>query len=80
MLSCKEVSLLLSQSCDARLTLRQRLAVRLHLLICHGCARFAKQLRFLRTAARTLAGSTAGVAPLPAAARERIARTLRQQG
>ncbi len=55
MLSCKEVSLLLSRSCDQDLPWRTRLAIRLHLLYCRGCARFARQLRFLRAAARRLA-------------------------
>ena len=54
-LSCKEVSLLLSRSCDQRLTWRERLAVRLHLLYCQGCARLKQQLKFLRAAGQRLA-------------------------
>lgn len=55
MLSCRETSLLLSRACDERLPWRVRLAVRLHLLYCRGCARFGKQLKFLRTATRRFA-------------------------
>lgn len=52
MLSCKEVSLLLSQAQERRLGLRERLALKLHLMLCSGCARFSRQLVFLRTAVR----------------------------
>ncbi len=52
MLSCKEVSLLLSRACDERLPWRVRLAVRVHLYYCRGCRRFAKHLQFLRVSAR----------------------------
>jgi len=78
MLSCKEVSLLLSKSCDQTLSWQQRLAVQLHLLYCRGCARFGKQLRFLRAAGRHLALSNtlqSGV-KLSEAARNRILAVL----
>jgi hypothetical protein len=44
MLSCKQVSELVSQSLDRPLTRRQRIAVRLHLLVCIACARFKRQI------------------------------------
>ncbi len=78
MLSCKEVSLLLSRSCDQSLTWRERLGVRLHLLYCEGCRRLEKQLRFLRAAVRRFAAS-AGLAAderLSDDARRRIRATL----
>lgn len=79
MLSCKEVTVLLSKAQDARLAWHERLAVRLHLLYCRGCARLKTQLAFLHRAARH--GAAAGVAEtsgttLPAEARRRIARAL----
>jgi predicted anti-sigma-YlaC factor YlaD len=52
MLTCKEVSELVSQSLDRKLSLRERLGVRVHLLVCNACDRFAAQMRFLRAAAR----------------------------
>jgi len=55
MLSCKEVSLLLSKACDQKLPWRTRLAVRLHLLYCRGCTQFEKHLQVLRAAGRHLA-------------------------
>ena len=80
MLSCKEVSLLLSRSCDQALPWRARLAIRLHLLYCRGCARLERQLQFLRTAASHLAQPDflADGAKLPAAARDRIRVVLRR--
>lgn len=50
MLSCKEVSRLLSQGEDRRLTLPERLKLRLHLRVCMACTRFARQIAFLRAA------------------------------
>ena len=50
MLSCKEVSRLLSQGEDRRLTLPERLKLRLHLRVCAACTGFARQIAFLRAA------------------------------
>lgn len=54
MLSCEEVTRLVSQSLDRRLSWTERWGVRLHQLYCLGCRRFARQLVFLREAARRL--------------------------
>lgn len=78
MLNCKEVSHLVSESLDRRLSWRERLGVRLHLLICEACARFAGQIRFLRTAARRMAErDDPRTGALSGPARERITRALR---
>ena len=50
MLSCKEVSRLLSQGEDRRLTLVERVKLRLHLSVCDACTRFVRQLAFVRRA------------------------------
>ena len=42
MLTCKDASELLSQAQDRTLGLRERLALRLHLLICDGCTNFSQ--------------------------------------
>ena len=52
MLSCKEVTHLVSEGLDRKLGLGERLRVRLHLAICDGCANFKKQMDFLRRAMR----------------------------
>jgi len=50
MLSCKEVSRLLSQGEERRLTLFERVRLRLHLRVCAACGHFAGQLAFMRRA------------------------------
>jgi hypothetical protein len=50
MLSCKEVTRLLSQAQDRPLALGERVKLRLHLLVCTACTRFERQLAFMRTA------------------------------
>ena len=54
MLTCKEVSVLLSQGQERRLGMRERLLLKLHLLICHGCTNFSRQLVMMRVAIRRL--------------------------
>jgi hypothetical protein len=52
MLSCKEVSMLLSQAQERPLGRAERLSMHLHLLICAGCRNVRAQLGFLRAAVR----------------------------
>lgn len=52
MLSCKEVSRLVSDSLDRELTFRQRVGVRLHLMMCGMCRAYEKQVLLLRNIAR----------------------------
>lgn len=47
MLSCREVVIDADQLLDGELNWRRRLAVKLHLLICHNCRRYVRQLRKL---------------------------------
>ena len=79
MRSCKEVSLLVSKQCDTRLTWLERLAVRVHLLYCRGCARLGDQLQFLRTASRRFATGTAAGTGLSRDARDRIRARLQDR-
>lgn len=48
MMTCAEVSELVSASLDRALPLPQRFGVRLHLLMCKPCALYDRQLRSLR--------------------------------
>ena len=50
--SCKQSSMLLSQSQDRPLGLVERLRLRAHLAICERCRRVSSQFDFLRTAVR----------------------------
>ena len=54
MLNCREATRLISQSLDAKLPWRRRLAMRVHLLYCVWCRRYATQLKFLRKATMEL--------------------------
>ncbi len=54
MLSCKEVTRLVSQGLDRRLGFGERVRLRVHLAICDGCTNFKKQTAFLRAAVRRL--------------------------
>ena len=55
-LTCKRVAALLSASMESRLTLRERLLLRLHLRLCSACARYKAQLHALRRTLRQRAG------------------------
>jgi hypothetical protein len=82
MLSCKEVSHLVSESLDRTLPLWQRIQMRLHLLLCRFCSRFQKQTLFLRDAARhsLMAVEEIETGPgmaLSPEARDRIKRSLK---
>lgn len=48
MLNCKEATALMSMGMDEKLSLSQKLGLRLHLLICTGCQNCRKQMAFLR--------------------------------
>ena len=48
MFRCQDVSRKISQSMDGKVTLGQRLAVRLHLMMCRHCSRFFRQVVALR--------------------------------
>jgi hypothetical protein len=61
MLSCKEVTELVSQSQDRELTVSERVALNLHLTLCKGCRNFEAQLSLMRRAFQRLAK---GEAPL----------------
>ena len=45
--SCREVTALVLAEADRQLSVRERLAIRLHMLICKACPPFERQVRFL---------------------------------
>jgi predicted anti-sigma-YlaC factor YlaD len=51
-LTCKEVSVALSQAQDRDVGLIERLQLEAHLKLCEGCRNFQRQLDFLRRALR----------------------------
>ncbi len=54
MLSCKEVARIVASGALDEYTWGRRLALRLHLLTCRHCRRYARQLRAIAAAARGL--------------------------
>jgi len=52
MLTCKEATRLISESLDRDLPFRRRLGLRIHLVLCRLCRRYARQLFFLQTLLR----------------------------
>ncbi len=75
MIRCKEVATLLDTEQVAGKSLWRRIGVRLHLMMCRHCRRFERQLRQLRTGARSMRlaiDSEASAARLE----QKIARTL----
>ena len=43
---------MVSQSLDRKLSLRERINVKLHLLICNACRRMVKQMKLIRALSR----------------------------
>jgi len=79
MLSCKEISQLVSDGLDCELPWYQRLQVRVHLLMCRLCSGFRRHLLLLRQAARRLPleDTAEPGTGLSSEARERIKRAMR---
>jgi hypothetical protein len=57
MLSCKEATRLVSQGLDRELAFGERIALRVHLVLCAGCRNVDRQLSFLRRAVSRLSAS-----------------------
>jgi predicted anti-sigma-YlaC factor YlaD len=74
-LSCSETARLLSASRDHDLPRAERLAMRLHLIICKACRRYERQLALIEEAIRRCQEPVATT--LTPEARERLKRTLR---
>ncbi len=52
MRSCRDISVLVSQGLDKKLSLSERLTIRLHVALCSHCRNFQKQSQFLRKTAQ----------------------------
>jgi len=77
-LSCKQASQLISQSLERRLYWRERLALRVHLMICKYCLRFSQQLRTLRVALSSMRANVENDSSitLPSESKTRIAQAI----
>ena len=48
MMNCKHATKLMSQEKDCRLSLKQRIELRFHMMMCSGCRNYNKQMAFIR--------------------------------
>ncbi|PPC94875.1 MAG: hypothetical protein CTY33_03020 [Methylotenera sp.] len=78
MLTCKQVSQLISQSLDRPLTLTNRIQLKVHLVMCDACTRFKKQMQLLQVAVHRLRRQTESDSSiiLSEAAKTRISHTV----
>ena len=81
MLDCRQASHLISQSMETKLRLRQRLVLRLHLMMCDACTQFSRQLVVLRSALGRLHGNVEndGALRLSDQARRRIIQAVAER-
>jgi len=78
--NCKEAIRLQSASLDQPITRLQRVGLRIHLVLCVWCARYGRQIIFLREAARNRDHVDEPAPPMPAQTRERIKHRLKTEG
>ncbi len=55
MLTCHDVTRLVSESQDRDLSLSEKVSLKVHLWVCTGCKNFSQQIPFLRKAMRAYA-------------------------
>lgn len=55
MMNCMEATRLISEAQDRRLSLQERMALKLHTSMCSGCRNFSRQAPLLGQAARVYA-------------------------
>ena len=84
MLSCKDTARILSETKMSDLPLGKRIALKLHLMMCKLCRRYARQIATIDGAARELARRAEEAPPellgsLSPEAQERIKASLRDQ-
>jgi len=53
-MNCKQATQLMSQAQDRELSQRERISLKIHLLICTGCNHYNKHMKVLRKAMQQL--------------------------
>jgi hypothetical protein len=80
--ACRDMTRLMSQSMERRLSLRGRITLRLHLFVCLRCVRYLRQILTLRKVMRNSTELLVAKEPAPTLspdARERMKTALRQK-
>ncbi|MGA7177972.1 MAG: zf-HC2 domain-containing protein [Thiobacillaceae bacterium] len=75
-INCRENSQLVTRSWDRPLSVKDRVAMRIHLFVCVNCARFVRQMNLLREWLRREEAE----GRLSEQARTRITTRLQEQG
>jgi len=80
MYSCKQASELTCKAQDQPLSLREKISLRMHLMMCKMCRRYAKQINFISRATQHLSeGAEADKnIHLSEESRERITNKIKQ--
>ncbi len=81
--TCKQTVKVISESMERRLSLRERITVKLHLWICLWCVWYLEQLQLMRDTIRSKAAQepnleSSSLPPLSSEARERMKLSLSQ--
>lgn len=89
MLNCKDMTKLISESLDRKISLFQRMELWMHIMMCSMCRRFRsnalalrRQIRAAKTPDEGSVSRSVGVhvtSPLPADAKQRIARVIEKE-
>ncbi len=74
------MSQLSSQALDHKLPLLMKFRMAIHQLFCRLCRRYARQLRWLHQAGKTMPLKVPAVVQLPPEGRDRIKEALRNKG
>lgn len=53
MMSCRQVTRLLSDAQERKLSLKERMALKFHMMMCSGCRNFADHMKTLRDIAHS---------------------------
>jgi anti-sigma factor RsiW len=64
---CKTITPTLGESLDRQLSTREKIEIRLHLFTCEACARYLKQVKFLREAVHLREKKLKEIEPLSSA-------------
>ncbi len=83
MLSCKETARLISEGLDRDLSWRERISLRLHVIMCSVCRAYKRQIEGLNKLVSGCFGSPAGSfepESLSDEVRQRIKKALRKDG
>lgn len=82
MLTCKEASALATKAMDGKLTFRERVGLRLHIMMCGLCRRYVRDTKRLREAIRNAGPLVSPMMPesfrLSERSRERIRQMLKE--